>query len=89
MHVCVDRHQINTMVGAARAGARPSLLKCSRHAPAAPLLPRRLASRVRVLLTYDLYGGLSNQLYGHVDALALGLLAGAEVVLPRCAHAFR
>ncbi len=48
-------------------------------------MPRRVASRVRVLLTYDLYGGLSNQLYGHVDVLAMGLLAGAEVVLSPCA----
>ena len=47
-------------------------------------MPRRVASRIRVLLTYDLYGGLSNQLYGHIDVLSLGLLAGAEVVLPPC-----
>ena len=44
----------------------------------------RLASRVRVVLSYDLYGGLSNQLYGHIDLLTLGLLAGAEVVIPKC-----
>jgi len=43
-----------------------------------------VASRIRVLLTYDLYGGLSNQLYGHVDVLSMGLLAGAEVVLAPC-----
>ena len=53
----------------------------------------RVARRLRVVATYEaaagrdltvLYGGLCNQLYSHVDMLAVLTLMGAEVV--RCSR---
>ncbi len=40
-----------------------------------------MTSSLQVVLKYAAPAGLANQYYSHVDMLALGLEAGAEVVL--------